>query len=146
MKKVNVAFSGPREDLEERVFSFPHGIIGFSEAKRFGLIYQGYGDVACLQCIDHIKPALLVTPWDTARLGPAPGCECFSGVTDNNMRATDLLWLLVLNPHVDEGWVVANIRAPIAIDGQRAQGMQVILPDEKLPLRMKWLELPDKGN
>ncbi len=145
MKKVNVVFSGQTENLDERIFSFPHGIIGFPEAKRFGLIYQGYGDIACLQCIDHIEPALLVTPWDAARLGPAPGYECFSGLTDS-MRTADILWLLVLNPHVDEGWVVANIRAPIAIDGQGCQGMQVILPDEKLPLRMKWLELPDKGN
>ncbi len=140
MEKANVVSASREEFVSENIFLFPGGIIGFPDAKHFALIYQGRGDVACLQCVDSYEPALLVTPWDCDRLGPLPARERLPE-TMSKKDSKDMLWLVVLNPNADARWVTANIRAPIVIDEQTGNGLQFILPDESLPVRMKWIEL-----
>ncbi len=140
MEKTNVVCASQEEFARENIFLFPDGIIGFPDAKHFALIYQGYGDVACLQCVDSYEPALLVTPWDCDRLGALPAGEVLPEVISNK-SSKDMLWLVVLNPNADARWVTANIRAPIVIDEKTGNGLQFILPDESLPVRMKWIEL-----
>ena len=124
----------------DNIFLFSDGVIGFSEAKHFALLYQGRGDIACLQCVDSYEPALLVTPWDDEKLGEYPKEVFFSKV--GCLLTENMLHLIVLNPYAIPGWVTANIRAPIIIDASSGRGEQLILPDESLPIRMKWFELP----
>jgi len=127
---------------QDRAFLFPQGMAGFRQAKSFGFIYEGKGDLACMQCLDDPAAAFIVTLWDKQRLGPPPA------LTDEQRRCLELeptatpLWFLVLNPFADPEWVVANRRAPIAINEQARIGLQCILPNPALELRFHWMPQP----
>lgn len=126
-------------------FHFPQGLAGFNNAHEFGFIYQGHGDITCLQSIDQPEAAFLVTPWDEARLGPVPSlprdlCHCIE-----IEKQSQIMWMLVLNPFIDEDWVTANLKAPLAINPQSRIGLQCIRPDPKANIRYPWMPQP-KGN
>lgn len=124
-------------------FLFPQGLAGFDEAHTYGFIYEGHGDIVCLQSIDQPEAAFLVTPWDSERLGPTPELngeqrECLQANGDS-----DILWMLVLNPFADTEWVTANLRAPIAINGESRTGLQCIQQNPELDIRYRWMPQPE---
>jgi len=130
-------------DLEqEKVFLFPQGMAGFQQAKHFGFIYEGKGVLACMQSVDDPAAAFIVTLWDEQRLGPPPGLTAEQSQCLRLDPETHPLWFLVLNPFADPDWVVANRRAPIAINEQTRIGLQCIPPDSDLELRFPWMPQP----
>lgn len=132
------------EGMEEAYF-FPHGLAGFSEDRHFAIIYPGYGDCVCLQSLDSIEAAFIMTPWDQERIGmpPALGPE---EIRLLRLRPGDVpIWMLVLNPFVDRRWVTANLRAPIVINEHARRGMQVIRPEEQ-ELRFPWMPQPERAS
>lgn len=129
----------------EQPFSFPQGVAGFPRAKTFGLIYQGAGDIACLQSIDCQEACLLVTPWDATRLGKPPTLSAEERRCLHLDESEEPLWMVVLNPFADRDWVTANMRAPIAINEQGHVGLQAIQADSSLPLRFRWMAQPKKA-
>jgi len=130
------------EAISEEAFYFPQGLAGFSDAHEFGFIYEGHGDIVCLQSIDSPEAAFLLTPWDEARLGPVPKlpneqCSCI------NVQAQDqIMWMVVLNPFADKQWVTANLRAPIALNLEARLGLQCIRADSELEIRYRWMAQP----
>jgi len=127
----------------DQPFQFPQGLAGFSEARQFAFIYQGHGDIVCLQSIDHPEAALLITPWDSERLGTPPQlpddqCNCI-GAPDPDQ----ILWMVVLNPFADTKWVTANLKAPLAINLDSRIGLQCIRPEPDLDLRYHWMHQPE---
>jgi len=124
-------------------FHFPQGLAGFSDATEFGFIYEGHGDIVCLQSIDQPEAAFLITAWDEERLGPHPTlpkeqCNCIKA-----QNQEDVMWMLVLNPFADSSWVTANLKAPIALNLQEKLGLQCIRPDPTLDIRYHWMKQPD---
>ncbi len=131
-----------REAPEAEAFHFPQGLAGFSEARYFGFIYQGHGDIVCIQGIDHPEAALLLTPWDESRLGSAPAlsedqCKCLA-LGDQDLP----MWMLVLNPFIDKQWVTANLKAPVALNPDARRGLQYINADPDLDIRYHWMPQP----
>jgi len=123
-------------------FYFPQGLAGFSDAHEFGFIYEGHGDIVCLQSIDSPEAAFLLTPWDEERLGAAPKlpneqCSCI-----NIDEQSQIMWMLVLNPFADKQWVTANLRAPIALNLEARMGVQFIRADSELEIRYHWMKQP----
>ncbi|GAV19437.1 flagellar assembly factor FliW [Mariprofundus micogutta] len=135
------------ETQSDESFHFPQGIAGFTDAKEFGFIYQGHGDIVCIQSIDQPEASFLLTPWDEKRLGPAPSLpkdqhECMQ-IKDEK----DLMWMLVLNPFVDKQWVTANLKAPIALNLEARLGLQCIRPDIELTdIRYNWMPQPETSD
>jgi len=130
------------ESDSEQAFYFPQGLAGFSDAHEFGFVYEGHGDITCLQSIDRPEAAFLITPWDEKRLGPAPElpkemCNCIH-IEDQ----AQIMWMLVLNPFADKEWVTANLRAPIALNVEARKGVQCICQDTELELRYRWMRQP----
>jgi len=124
-------------------FYFPQGMAGFSQAREYGFIYQGHGDIVCIQSIDHPEAAFLITPWDTQRLGstptlPADLCEC---IHISNQQ--QIMWMLVLNPFADQQWVTANLKAPVALNPETHMGLQCIRHEANLDIRYHWLRHPN---
>jgi len=134
---------GQHED-EAPPFNFPQGIAGFPEAKKFGFIYNGHGDIACMQSVDHPEASLLITPWDESRLGDAPSLTQEQAVCLSLEPDQLPLWMLVLNPFADSAWVTANVRAPVAINMEARIGVQCIQTDPDLELRYHWIPQPDQ--
>ncbi len=130
---------------DARPWHFPQGIAGFPDARDFGLIYEGRGQVACLQCIDHPEAAFLLTPWDEARLGPPPELDEAQRQCLELEEGGEALWMLVLNPFADPEWVTANLRAPIAFNPQCRLALQLLRADERLDLRHRWMPQPERS-
>lgn len=135
----------PDAELNE-AFHFPQGVAGFSDAHDFGFIYQGHGDIVCIQSIDHPEAAFLITPWDQERLGAVPNlpkdlCECIKVKSQS-----EIMWMIVLNPFADKEWVTANLKAPIALNLEAKLGLQCIRSDIELAdIRFNWMKQPDSN-
>ncbi len=127
---------------DARPWHFPQGIAGFPDARDFGLIYEGRGDVACLQCMDRPEAAFLLTLWDEARLGPPPALDESQKQCLDLAEEDETIWMLVLNPFADPEWVTANLRAPIAFNPRSRRALQLVRADDELELRYRWMPQP----
>ncbi len=128
----------------ESPFIFPRGLAGFPDAHAFGFIYEGRGDIVCLQSVDRPEVALLLAAWDPKRLGPEPEL----GPEERELLGVgaddELVWLVVLNPFASTEWVTANLKAPIVVSPETRRGLQLIRADEMLPLRYPWMRQPQR--
>jgi len=125
-----------------REFLFPRGIAGFPNAKRFAFIYEGKGNMLCLQSIDQAEASFILTPWDTSRLGSTPSLSHEQQECLNIANEEGLQWFVVLNPFADKTWVTANLKAPIAISESEQTGLQCIRNQANLDLRFPWMKQP----
>ena len=71
---LDISSAGETEDASrtDAAFHFPQGMVGFPESVHFAFLYDGHGDITCLQALDSPEIAFLLTPWDEERLGPPP--------------------------------------------------------------------------
>jgi len=136
-----------KRDDNPSPYVFPQGLAGFGSAHEFGFIYEGTGDLVCMQSFDQAEAAFILTQWDTQRLGLPPEVSqeqlvCVSLTREQLKQSDDVLWMLVLNPFADAEWVTANIRAPILLNTATRRGIQCIQRDTSLPLRYHWMKHP----
>ncbi|MDQ6993555.1 MAG: flagellar assembly protein FliW [Mariprofundus sp.] len=127
----------------DKAFYFPQGMVGFSDAHDFGLIYEGTGDIACLQSIDCPEAAFLLTPWDVSRLGEEPKLSREQRQCIDAEDSSEMLWMLILNPFADNQWVTANLKAPIAVNTEKRIGLQHVRAEPELELRYNWMPQPN---
>lgn len=133
-----------------QAFYFPQGLAGFTSAHEFGFIYEGVGDLVCMQSIDQVEAAFILTPWDVERLGQPPKVSeeqmtCVQTTTAELKQDNELMWMLVLNPFADTEWVTANLRAPILLNMHTRRGVQCIQHNPTLPLRYHWMRHPQQA-
>lgn len=141
MQQKNKAMSREHKAVDE-AFVFPQGIAGFPDAKRFGFVYTGHGDLICLQGVEAPEAALVLTPWDEGRLGTPPKLSQEQRLCLKLAANEEPMWLLVLNPFADAQWVTANLRAPLAIHVDSRLGLQLLRQEESLDLRYRWMPQP----
>jgi flagellar assembly factor FliW len=126
---------GDFEADTRNMLSFPSGLPGFEQCRRFVLLSSI--EAAPLQCLSSVDgtPASflameprLVLPEYRCRLS-APDMErlCAS-------ESDSLLWLALLTIN-DRGAAFANLRAPIVINPAGMVGYQVVPHDSLYPLR-----------
>ncbi|MDX8383236.1 MAG: flagellar assembly protein FliW [Ghiorsea sp.] len=137
-----VAINPTNNESDVLEFSFPRGVAGFPEALRYGFIYQGLGNMVCMQSIDTPEASFILTPWDTEKLGDTPSLTAEQRACLQASSHEHVMWLLVLNPFADQEWVTANLKAPIAINQDKQIGMQCIRNGAKLELRFPWMRQP----
>jgi len=125
-----------------REFEFPRGIAGFPGATRFAFIYEGKGNMLCLQSINQPEASFILTLWDESRLGEPPKISAEQMDCMHISDAQDVQWFVVLNPFADATWVTANLKAPIAISADKQTGLQCILNQKDLDLRYRWMKQP----
>jgi len=141
----NGAWTAIAEISNARIFHFPQGMAGFPNTTDYILLYPGRGDIVCLQSTQRPEAAFLVTPWDEARIGARPDLTPEQRVCLNDPGENDLIWLVVLNPFVDTRWVLANTRAPVAINMKADIGLQSVQTNEALRLRHPWMLQPGQA-
>ncbi|MDQ6989873.1 MAG: flagellar assembly protein FliW [Mariprofundaceae bacterium] len=123
-------------------FQFPRGVAGFADAFRFAFIYEGMGNMVCMQSVDCPEASFILTPWDEARLGLPPTLSAEQRLCLDVEHDDEVVWLLVLNPFADATWVTANLRAPIAICENTHMGLQCIRNQTSLDIRFQWMRQP----
>jgi len=143
MPQVQSKMSSEIEQGTEE-FNFPQGIAGFPNATRFGFIYEGRGNMVCMQSIDMPEAAFILTPWEEDRLGEAPALSQEQRQCLDMVEEAALIWMVVLNPFADPEWVTANLKAPLAINMSAKRGIQCIRKEPDLELRYQWMHQPDK--
>jgi len=129
-------------DPQNEAFHFPQGMAGFPDATKFGFIYEGQGDIVCIQCLDHPEAAFLLTPWNQERLGTPPQLSAEQTKCLQLSDVDEVLWMIVLNPFADKEWVTANLKAPIALNMNAKRGLQCIRISPELEIRYRWMPQP----
>jgi flagellar assembly factor FliW len=142
LKDNKSAWKAEIEMDEAKSLRFPHGMVGFPESKKYIVLNSGAGDIVCFQSTEQLEATFLMTPWDEARLGPAPSLTPDQKAALEYSEADNILWLLVLNPFADQEWVLANLQAPVALNQKTGLGMQCIQADSRLELRYHWMPQP----
>jgi len=143
MKNEENAWMASAEIEQAEIIHFPQGMAGFPETSDYVMLNSGHGVIACMQSTSRVEAAFLVTPWDKNRLKKKPG---LSSEQKECLQCNDesaLLWLLVLNPFTDPEWVLANTRAPVAINLDTSLGIQTIQQNTQLDLHFHWMQQPD---
>jgi flagellar assembly factor FliW len=123
---------------EELVLEFPHGLPGFESQKSFALIEEtDYLPFRWLQSLADpyvafmvIAPELVIGSYDVDVNDL--DVECLELDEGND---PDVLCILVMPEDVRSATV--NLKAPIVVNRSRQRGKQVILTDERYPLRYR---------
>jgi flagellar assembly factor FliW len=114
---------------------FPEGIPAFEEHTRFTLIDdERYYPIRTLQSLVEAEVGFLVVDPHLVVPGYAPDLadQDLGALELERDQVLDLLCLLVVHR---DGQVTANLKAPVAINRARRRGKQLILVDERFPLR-----------
>ncbi|MDX8412623.1 MAG: flagellar assembly protein FliW [Mariprofundales bacterium] len=136
---IDVVEDEVQEGEAQGSYSFPQGLAGFPDDQSFAIIYPGQGDYICLQSLDNLDAAFVLTPWDQQRLGLPPSLSA-DEIRLLELRPGDVpMWMLVLNPFVDSDWVTANLRAPIVINEDARIALQSIRYEEN-EIRFPWVK------
>jgi len=128
---------------QDKILHFPQGMVGFPDTGAYVMLNSGSGDIICMQSVDRPEAAFLVTPWDKRRIGRQPKLTSEQQQCLQCADKSNLLWLLVLNPFTNPEWVLANLRAPVAINPDSSLGMQSVQEDPELDLHFHWMRQPN---
>lgn len=127
---------GTFEYSEDYALKFPSGIIGFEQLKNFLIIND-----------DDSQPFRWLVSLDDGDLhfpvlDPSFVVESYDRhIPGGNEKAVFLI--ASLHEHPEESTV--NLRSPVVIDGTSRTGKQVILDDESLSVRYRFLNGADAG-
>lgn len=151
MKMTTRAF-GEIEIADEKVITFPGGIIGFPDLQRFVLLYdedQGSDTIKWLQSVEEPGFAMPV-------INPLQVKPDYNPVVDDEllkpigeMKDEDMVVLVTMTiPHELEKMTV-NLRGPIIVNSESCLGCQVILDSDeykvKYPIYEQLKALKSKG-
>jgi flagellar assembly factor FliW len=121
-------------DYEEKhIISFPEGIIGFEDMRNYIIINDE--DSEPIQWLVSLDDHDLMFPV----LDPSLVRREYTGLLPPGPDRTVLL-IASLKESPEDSTV--NLRSPIVIDAETRTGRQVVLADESLPMRYRFLEAP----
>jgi flagellar assembly factor FliW len=137
--EVRTTRLGPLETLtvpDTALLEFPRGLPGFEQYTRFALIEDPYyAPFGWLQALDDpyvkflvVPPAAIVPDYQ-----PRLHDQDLSALELADPALADLLCILVVPGDVRA--MTANLRAPIVLNRRRQRAQQVILTDDRYPLR-----------
>ena len=125
---------------DERVITFPKGLLGFPDHTRYALIQTGEENYFFwLQCVDEPNLAFVVTdPSIFFKDYEVP----IKGETQAELSLEDVSFaqVFVICNKVDE-WLTGNLLGPILVNAQNRIGTQTVLNDKKWTTRQPLLRL-----
>lgn len=109
---------------EAKVISFPNGLLGFPELKRFVLMDYKDTPIKWLQAVDDPDVAFIVT--DPGTFNPDLNLQ-FEGMARTQLKLEsddDLAVLLIVR--VEGEQIIANLEGPLAINSRLMLGYQAV--------------------
>ncbi len=141
--KLNTTRFGEIEIAEEKIISFPLGIPGFIDLKRYVLL--DYKDaVKWLHAVEDPDVAFIVTdpfaffPDYSLKLDDEE--ESFLGIKN----PADVVVLIILT--VSENNLTANLKAPIVFNAAELKAEQILIDDERYSFNMPIPGLPTENS
>jgi flagellar assembly factor FliW len=119
-----------------RILSFPEGILGFPQAKRFALVDStDTGTYFWLQSLDDPALAFLaVVPWaffPDYQIDLPPNEESALGLGSE----ADVMVLCLLTVVREQNLITANLLGPLIVNTETRVGRQIVLADSGYPVR-----------
>ncbi len=142
---INTKVFGEVEITENKIITFPGGIIGFPQLKRFTLLHdeeQGVNvGIRWLQSLEEpgfampVMDPLIVKP----DYDPVVNDELLSGI--GQLTADNLLVLVTVKVPSDLTQMCVNLQGPIIINVDERRACQIILDTDTYPVRFPIYEI-----
>ena len=126
---------------DERIMTFPRGLLGFPNYTRYALIQTGEDNYFFwLQCVDEPNLAFVVTdPSIFFKEYEVPVRD----ETQQELQLTEpaATQIFVICNKVGD-WLTGNLLGPIIVNTQNCLGQQVVLTERKWTTRQPLLKMP----
>jgi flagellar assembly factor FliW len=125
---------------EERIMTFPKGLLGFPECQRFALIQTGEENYFFwLQCVEDPNLAFVVTDpgifFKDYQIPMKEEIQQDLELTDPAFAQT----FVICNKVGD--WLTGNLLGPIVVNAQNRLALQVVLTEKKWTTRQPLMKL-----
>ena len=126
---------------DDRLISFPHGLLGLGWCTVFGLSRMPESDespLLLLHCVND--PAITFLCADPDVLGtPLKEEDKKSAIKEVGYNPKDVQFLAILTLYNDgdAGYLTANLRAPVVIDSRKREGRQHVLANKEYSTQQK---------
>lgn len=138
---INSPRFGTIEVDEEAIITFPEGLLGFRDFKRYYFHEPAPGTAfKWMQCID--LPALGFVVTDPRLFKPDYGVKVASSQLEGLEieKAEDaLVWVILTIPE-DPAKMTANLQGPLVINAGRRLGVQLVLSEDDMTTKYPVLE------
>ncbi len=145
--KIITKLFGEIEVDEEKMITFPLGIVGFPDLKDFLLIHdsESEGGIRWMQSIQ--EPAFAMPVIDPLIVMPDynPCIEDDLLVPLGNITEENTLVLVTITVPHDLEKMTVNLKAPIVINGENRKAAQIITEDEKYLVKFPIYEILKKN-
>lgn len=116
---------------QKQIVTFPEGLFGFEENKKYAIIESEYSPFIWLQSLDDEKLAFLI-------VDPFIICTDYEADIDDESLAKidvkspeDVIVMAILTVPTDGSHITANLQGPIVINKKNNLCEQIILSDNK---------------
>ncbi|MCI8947186.1 MAG: flagellar assembly protein FliW [Lachnospiraceae bacterium] len=143
--KIETRIFGEIEIDDDKIIRFANGIIGFPELKEFSLMHDsentGGGGIRWMQSLQ--EPAFAMPVLDPLVIMPDynPQVEDELLKPIGSLEPDHMLVLVTLSVPSDIRKMSVNLRAPIVVHTESRKACQVIVDDEKYPVKYPIYEL-----
>ena len=137
--RINTRLFGEIEVSEDKIITFPGGIIGFPEMQKFTLIYDEEkgtnAGIRWMQSLDEAGFALPVMDPLVVKenYNPEVDDELLKGL--GNIGPDNLLVLVTVTVPADLTKMTVNLQGPIVINVEERKACQVIVEGEDFPVK-----------
>ncbi len=139
---------GVVEFSEEDVVTFANGILGFPDARRYLVIHHKEDSpFRWLQNVEYGDLAFLVA--DPAHYVPTYAPELPDQIAEElnlSEESPRLVYTMVTIPKGKPDGMTLNLAGPLLINLESRQARQVVLEDQRYPIRYKVFAQGDDGN
>jgi len=138
--EINTSRFGTLNVDDERVMTFPRGLLGFPDYTRYALIQTGEGNYFFwLQCVDDPNLAFVVTdPTIFFKDYEIPLRE--ETQQDLSLSDANFAQVFVICNKVGE-WLTGNLLGPIVVNVQNRLAQQIVLTEKKWTTRQPLMKL-----
>lgn len=146
--KLTTRIFGEVEIEDSKIITFPNGIIGFPDLKKFTLMHdeeQGSGSIKWLQSIDEPGFAMPV-------MDPLIVCPDYSPEIDRTkieevgeLDDEDILVLVTVTVPHDLEKMTVNLMGPFVINVKEMKGVQSIVENDNYPVKFPIYDILKKN-
>ncbi len=138
--EINTSRFGKMNVDDERVMTFPRGLLGFPDYTRYALIQTGEGNYFFwLQCVDDPNLAFVVTdPTIFFKDYEIPLRD--ETQQDLDLNDANFAQVFVICNKVGD-WLTGNLLGPIVVNVQNRLAQQIVLTEKKWTTRQPLMKL-----
>lgn len=146
---INTKAFGEVEITDDKIITFPGGIIGFPDLKRFTLLHdEDRGVSAGIRWLQSLEePGFAMPVMDPlvvkADYNPEIDDELLTGIGE--VTADNLLVLVTVRVPSDLTQMSVNLQGPIIINVDERKACQIIVDTERFPVRFPVYEILQSG-